>query len=915
MSLLDPHDRAIDRRRVSRRLGVVSLLSLWLAALTAALSPVTGSAQASATRDVAPTAAVTGVTKTVVATRTHLVNGADVLVDTRTIRMHVDVTTNLRDRQPINVSWTGAHPTGGVASDPNSGQAASLEYPMVLMECRGIDSSSVAPAKRLTPETCWTQTPRERVQSTGETFPPYRVDRYASPADRQRSVGLPNALPPKCNIGPVNRWMPFVAVDGHVYYGGPDGCAQLPPEASAEDQRTPPNTTYAHTDLAGAGAAKFVVNTVDTNASMGCSSTVPCALVAIPVMGISCDAAAAGLPPADRPSVISQPSVQAECGGTGNYDPAAPRAIVSDSEDPTVSGRLWWSASNWRNRIVLPLSFVPEASTCDLANTAKPILIYGSQAMRQATLQWAPAFCTNPKLFKFQHVQTSEPQAKNLVDTGNVEAALAGAPPSTPFTKPIVQAPVAVSGFAIAYVIDDAHGDPVSTLRLSPRLLAKLMTQSYSSSPTVASDYDALKTNPLDLGQDPEYRALNPGAFNLARTTDAAAVLFSVSSDSDVIRALTGYINADPEARAWLDGQADPWGMKVNPSYKGIALPVDGWPLLDTHISAGAASQNQCVADNPAPWLNLVAAPVADPSIVTLNMQFGIANSQILCQSAGNPNQKLVALGRETPGQRFVVGLVSLADADRYQLNVAQLQTHVDSVPTAPFTDATGRTFVAPTTASLKATVALLKPVKALGTFPIPYEALRGTAGKGAYPGTMLMTLDAPTSGLKADDARKLATFVRWATSTGQTPGGGNGQLPGGYLPLTSANGAAPLVAYAGTAATALAAQQGYVPAVDGSSTPPPAASPTPSPSDVPSTGQPASGPSPQPDSSGGGAGSPAPSASQSASASASTVLIAAAGSTSPIVVGPLGASIPALLGIALLTGVGALVLGLWGRT
>jgi hypothetical protein len=344
--------------------------------------------------------------------------------------------------------------------------------------------------------------------------------------------------------------------------------------------------------------------------------------------------------------------------------------------------------------------------------------------------------------------------------------------------------------------------------------------------------------------------------------------------------------------------------MVVNPNYKGIALPVEGWPLLDTFVSPFFTSQNFCLQANPTPWLNLVAAPVSDPATVTLNMQYAIANSQIVCQNPGASNQKLVSMGRQSPGRRFVVGVVSLADASRYQLNVAALQS---------FSNETTRDFVVPTDTSLRAAIAALKPVKDTGTWPIPYSALRTVQNAAAYPGTMLMTVDVPTSGLPAADATRLANLVRWAVADGQTPGAANGQLPGGYLPLTAANGAGALLTYAQKAADAIDAQQGYVPAVDGSSTPPPTATPTPSSSQVPSTGQPSSQPTAVPSGS-SGAPSASPSASPTASPTPTPVLIAAAGSTSPIAVGPLGASIPALLGIAFLTGLGALLVGFWGR-
>ena len=115
--------------------------------------------------------------------------------------------------------------------------------------------------------------------------------------------------------------------------------------------------------------------------------------------------------------------------------------------------------------------------------------------------------------------------------------------------------------------------------------------------------------------------------------------------------------------------------MVVNPAYKNIALPVSTWPLLDTHIAQLSTGANRCLEANPVPWLPLVAAPVSNPAMVALNMQFDIANSQVNCANNGDiQTQKLTAIGREAPGIRFLIGVVSLADAERYQLPTAQLR-------------------------------------------------------------------------------------------------------------------------------------------------------------------------------------------------------------------------------------------------
>ena len=757
--------------------------------------------------------------------RTHLVAGQDQVVDQRTFTAQVSTVSALRDRQEIDVSWSGAHPTGGLIGDQNSAAAAEQEYPVVVMECRGVDSASVPEASRVRPSSCWTHTPRERFQSDYNfNYPAFRMDRYAVQEDRRALVGQPAPFPAACagsNIG-VQHWVPFVAANGTVYGGGSDGCAGLPPEAAnAEASLQPSNTTYGASDLNGRGLVKFVVSTDESNASLGCSAAVACSLVIIPIEGISCDAAGEatgpdlGMYPADRPPASILNLIFPRCSGTGHYQAGQPSPGFAGQEDLAVSGTLWWSASNWNHRISVPMSFAPPANVCSVLNTSAPTFVYGSEVMAQATGQWAPRFCLDPKLFRFQHVQASEPEAKNLLEAASIEAAFEAGPPQAPFTRPVVQAPAAVSGFAVAYDIDDATGHPYHDLKLTPRLLAKLLTESYPANSTVKAEYAALNANPLNLAADPEFRALNPGMPTFLIYSEPAATLFAMSSDSDVMSALTSYIDADPDARAWLDGKPDPWGMVVNPAYKAISLPVASWPLRDTFEPAGLyrPEGNACLAISPVPFLPLVAAPVSAIATITLNMQFSVANSQIQCVNPGQQNQKLAALGRENPGQRFLLGITTLADAERYQLDSAALQTQVSSAAVKKFTSPAGRSFVAPTEASLRAAAGLLTADTAAGTWVLRYPSLRtDPAGASAYPGALLLSMAVPTSHLPPADAEHYAQLLRFIAGEGQAPGLGNGQLPPGYLPMTSANGLAAQVAYTRAAADAVAAQSGTVP-------------------------------------------------------------------------------------------------------
>ena len=250
-------------------------------------------------------------------------NGKEQVVDKRTVTLHVSQTTNLRGRQEIAVSWSGAHPTGGIVADQNSIDAQQEEYPFVLLECRGIDSTKATPPERLSPETCWTQDWSERYQDSFQTrFPALPARPVRPAAGRAQVVGAPSPLPAACKYlpAPTQHWVPFVAADGQVYDERP-GRVRRPAAGVADRRRVRASRATrpsASPGLDGRGSADFDVWTSAENASLGCSQTVACALVAVPSWG---SAATRGAGAAGR-----RPSA-ADRGGARQRRSARPRAL------------------------------------------------------------------------------------------------------------------------------------------------------------------------------------------------------------------------------------------------------------------------------------------------------------------------------------------------------------------------------------------------------------------------------------------------------------------------------------------------------------------------------------------------------------------------------------------------------------
>ena len=260
------------------------------------------------------------------------------VTSSNTVNVKVDRHTNLQSRERLTVSWSGAHPTGGRAGNPYGEKGIDQEYPVAIFECRGVDDPTAPAADQISPDTCWTNTIQERSQSDDADRSIWRDDRYADPADTGQVSGVDEAdLPADCptrQTSTAYHYTPFRAADGTVYAAC--DAEHLPPEA-AVGSVDPPNEVFAYTGVDGQGTAQFEVRTESENESLGCSDKVACTLVVVPIMGLSCaDATRRATRPAPTAGLAQRRHTGAQ---------------------QAVSGSLWWTASNWRNRITVPLGF------------------------------------------------------------------------------------------------------------------------------------------------------------------------------------------------------------------------------------------------------------------------------------------------------------------------------------------------------------------------------------------------------------------------------------------------------------------------------------------------------------------------------------------------------------------------------
>jgi hypothetical protein len=693
------------------------------------------------------------------------------------LRVTVNQTKNLVN-QAISITWTGATPT-------ERGASRFAAHYLQIMQCWGDDDGTNAANPGPPPEQC-VQGATDAVYGgrNGGLFPAggFALERIISRSDFEGFDPAAGYVDVRTKL----QWKPFRAVDGEEI--GPHYDPKFNPAIiggnywlnSYFDATTSNEISGGRTGPNGAGAELFQVTTGRESSGLGC--------------GLAVQPVAGGAPKVPKCWLVVVP----------RGDPASENeGTPFDDKQGVMTSPL--SPGAWKHRIAIPLEFTPVESACDLSDDQRQIA--GNELPVSAVASWQQKLCTVPGLQPFAYATVADASARRQLQGGGL-----GAPgmvvvsrPLDPATadpaRPVVYAPLSLSATVIGFNIErnpKPETDPaeeslrsvrVAELNLTPRLVAKLLTQSYRQQTAIKAPppYEWVKANPQHLGVDPDFLQFNPEFALLQNGGKNFGGLVLPTGNSDAARQAWEWVLADPEAKAWLAGTPDPWGMRVNPAYAtdpalnttggafGDPVP-DMFPKADPHCYQGPP-QGPGGTVVPPPlcgtdWLPYTPSlrdaarltRAADDRAKTSEDPFAISSDKVYKSD-----------GPQVIGSRTILSITDSASASQYGIQMARLSRAGD--------DRADRTFIAPDEAGLTAGVSAMAP----GAVSTVLEPNPQATTPGAYPLTVLTY--AAVSPLALDTAARqdFATFVDYATGPGQVVGRELGQLPLGYAPLPAA--------------------------------------------------------------------------------------------------------------------------------
>jgi hypothetical protein len=603
-------------------------------------------------------------------------------------------------RQMLTISWTGMTPSNAILDN--------VENPVMVMQCRGTNPDR---------SDCWD------VNSPGVigVRPNWYLPAETSDWWTSKSIfGDLMAIPFRNADG---SYRAYQLPNGNWMTTNWDSEALQVPRL---DDWTPATKNFRAglTSPSGSGQVQTWVNTGFENPSLNCSDTNPCSLVVVPVK--------------DRPCKDKLPNLQQTlC----NSQQSSKRSTLKAN---------WQLLANWYERYVFKLSFTPRDPTCSQRNDTAAFA--GSELVGEAMRRWVPARCQASSPVALDYTRKWEPESRTLQGSSDplapsgygTDGVLVSEPAAADSTvatnRKAAYAPVAVSGLAIGYFWDiqsgDNEGKPIPDLKLNARLVAKLLTQSYPGkyrvgTPTKPPVNPNAPTNPITLNKDPEFQALNPGSAQWADIGDATGTQMAIpGANTDVMLALTRWIWADPSARAFMQGKADPWGMTVNKAYRGWQMPRDGYELRDGWVIPKGSGQAEWEGFSP-PQLEAASPNSWAEGTDSLMTAWPLSQIPVTSTDPGVPAQPKRA-GAQPQPRRHVIALSVTSELAKLGMRSALLQNSAGE-------------FVGPNVESMTYALDGATVDQSSGVWRINHAAM----DKRGYPGTMITYAAVPTSTLR----------------------------------------------------------------------------------------------------------------------------------------------------------------------
>ncbi|MEV7777666.1 hypothetical protein [Kitasatospora sp. NPDC088351] len=540
-----------------------------------------------------------------------------------------------------------------------------------------------------------------------------------------------------------------------------------PPGTTAPD--FPTNMVVAPTGPDGSGATSIEVWTGQQSPSLGCDATHPCSLVVEPNYGgdpLDGWAARNGQPDCNDHSSDIDYAFDTTTDGFLQYQ----YGWKPGMNDGFMIGEM----CAWEHRAVVPLSFAPTPSDCKAAAAA--FKAAGLEMANRAMQQWRTGLCLDQNPMSIQYTPAGgEPQARgDFLGGSGPDVALTARPDRSPPARPYVYAPLATTGTSVVFVVDDpTTGRQIRDLRLNARLLAKLLTQSYSAQ---GAKIASVEGNPTCVFQDPEFLKLNPQTAEngIHWPTSCSRFLPTVvGSITDLTYQLTSWIAADPDAARFLNGEPDPWGMHIDSFYlrpKYAGFPIDALQRQDDTGVDDPALPEYFRHMKQYEWNPVGADGLLGVVRKLLQNQPNCVN---LDPNSAGAHEACPAMDR---GTRTLFAIMDAGQAKAFSLPEAALLNPAGAL-------------VPPSTSGFQAALADMPVDAATGTQELPY----GQAGTEfsrdaqAYPLTTVQYAMVPTAGVGQDKAAAISRFVKTVSGAGQVYGTEPGKLAPGFLGLTNA--------------------------------------------------------------------------------------------------------------------------------